>query len=173
MFARIQSFAREHLTTLMMLLLAAGFLVVLGELVLYKHYVGEQLIGLLSTVVGTVLVLWGIFAKGRVRVTLATLLVVLSLAGLIGVEEHSASEAGEAQRPTPVAVSAANIAISTGAPTVAQDSETDAGTTEAGSEGSSKTTPPPLAPLGLSGLALMGAVILFAKRDEPEPLHTA
>ncbi len=98
--AGIQSFARKNLTTLLLLLLAGGFGLILAELFLYDHFKGMQLVGFVSTLVGLVLVLWGLFAKGRVRVWLASLLVVLSVTGLVGVLEHSESRNGdEGARP--------------------------------------------------------------------------
>ena len=71
-----------------LLLLAGGFTVVLGELVLYQHWDGTQLIGFSATVVGLLAVLVGIFVKGTLRTVIGLLLVVLSLSGLIGAREH-------------------------------------------------------------------------------------
>jgi hypothetical protein len=62
--ASIQALTRRHLTTLLLLLLAGGFAVILGELILYKHYDGIQLIGLISTIAGLVIVLWGLLRSG-------------------------------------------------------------------------------------------------------------
>jgi hypothetical protein len=166
--AGIQRFTRKHLTTLLLLLLAGGFAVILGELILYRHYSGLQLIGFISTIVGLVVALWGIIARGGTRVALAALMLLLSVAGVIGVVEHNeGGEGGEAQRPA--AVAAANFNVSSSAAPIAQEneSEDDARGGREFAEGG-ETAPPPLAPLGLSGLALMGAVVLLAKRDPEE-----
>ena len=127
----LRGLVRRHLFTLLLLLLAGGFAVILGELFLYQHWEGTQLVGLIVTIVGTVAVVAGLFVKGTLRSVLAILLLVLSVAGLLGVREHSES-AAKAQN------------------------EEDA-------------VPPPLAPLGVSGLSLMGFVLLFARRDDESP----
>ena len=50
----LQSAVRRYLTPILLLLLVGGFLVVLGELYLYHHWDGTQLIGLAATVIGLV-----------------------------------------------------------------------------------------------------------------------
>ena len=124
----LKGLARRHLFTLLLLLLAGGFAVILGELVLYQHWEGTQLVGLTVTIVGMVAVAAGLFVKGTIRSVLAILLLVLSVAGLLGVRQHSESAAN------------------------AQNKE--------------DAVPPPLAPLGVSGLSLMGSVLLFSRRDD-------
>ncbi len=170
--AGIQSLIRRRQTTLLLLLLAGGFAVILAELVLYKHYSGIQLIGFISTIAGLLVVLWGLFAKGRTRVVLALVLLLLSVTGIIGVIQHNeGDEDGEAVTPAFTAA-AANLNISSNAPRVVQENESE----EEGSGESARageTIPPPLAPLGLSGLALMGAVVLLAKRDPDESVVVA
>ena len=160
--SKFQGFLGQHRDTLLLLLLAGGFVVVLGELVLYQHWDSTQLIGFSATVVGLLAVLVGIFVKGTLRTVIGLLLVVLSLSGLIGAREHL-EEGGEAMSPRPALVQqstlagAQEIAYRPGA--LAQEGEGEGG------EGGGETVPPPLAPLSLSGLALMGAVILLAKKD--------
>ena len=163
--SKFQGFLGQHRDTLLLLLLAGGFVVVLGELVLYQHWDSTQLIGFSATVVGLLAVLVGIFVKGTLRTVIGLLLVVLSLSGLIGAREHL-EEGGEAMSPRPALVQqstlvgAQEIAYRPGA--LAQEGEEEG----EGAEGGGETVPPPLAPLSLSGLALMGAVILLAKQDE-------
>ena len=160
--ASIQALTRRHLTTLLLLLLAGGFAVILGELILYKHYDGIQLIGLISTIAGLVIVLWGLFAKGGTRITLAVLMLLLSFAGVMGVIQHNEGEEGaEGARMPPLAAAATDGDVANRQ--IALPADDDGGPEQRGAGGES--APPPLAPLGLSGLALMGAVILFAKRD--------
>lgn len=166
--SKLEAFLRKHQATILLLLLAGGFAVVLGELVLYQHWDGTQLVGFVSTVVGMLVVFVGIFLKGTLRVVAALLLLVLSLAGLIGTYEHFEEGGGEAARPQPALVQrSAGVVqqVSFSASTVerapAQDNDEDSERRPGG-----ETEPPPLAPLSLSGLALMGAVILLAKQDE-------
>jgi len=167
--AGLQSFTRKHLTTLLLVLLAGGFAVLLAELILYKHFEGLQLVGLFSTIVGLLAALWGLVAKGGTRIALAGVMVLLVVAGLIGVVQHNESEGGdEGARPAAIAAAGANANISLTAPGVAQDSDDAPVAPGARPRGDSETPPPPLAPLGLSGLALMGAVVLLAKRDPEE-----
>ena len=74
----LQVIVRRYLTPILLLLLAGGFLVVLGELYLYRHWQGTQLIGFAATVIGLVAVLLGLFAKRGLRIGLAVLLAVVS-----------------------------------------------------------------------------------------------
>jgi len=163
--SKLQRFLAQQQGTILLLLLSGGFAVVLGELVLYQHWEGAQLIGFSATVVGMLAVLVGIFVKGTLRTVIGLLLVVLSISGLVGAREHLA-EGGEAMSPRPALVQqstlsgAQEIAYRPGG--LAQEEEDEEG--EGGDGG--ETVPPPLAPLSLSGLALMGAVILLAKRDD-------
>lgn len=163
--SKFQGFLAQQRDTILLLLLAGGFAVVLGELVLYQHWDGTQLIGFSATVVGMLAVLVGIFVKGTLRAVIGLLLVVLALSGLLGARQHL-EEGGEAMAPRPALVQqstlagAQEIAYRPGA--LAQEGEEEG----EGAEGRGETVPPPLAPLSLSGLALMGAVILLAKQDE-------
>jgi hypothetical protein len=101
--SKLQRFLAQRQDTILLLLLAGGFAVVLGELVLYQHWEGTQLIGFSATVVGMLAVLAGIFVKGTLRTVIGLLLVVLSISGLIGAREHLA-EGGEAMSPRPALV---------------------------------------------------------------------
>ena len=167
--SKLQGFLAQRQDTILLLLLAGGFAVVLGELVLYQHWEGTQLIGFGATVVGMLAVLAGIFVKGTLRTVIGLLLVVLSISGLIGAREHL-EEGGEAMSPRPALVQQSTLA---GAQEIAYrpgglaQEEDEAGEDREGSEGgeSGEEVPPPLAPLSLSGLALMGAVILLAKKE--------
>ena len=184
----LQVTIRRYLTPILLLLLAGGFLVVLGELYLYHHWQGTQLIGFSATVIGLVAVLLGLFAKRGFRLGLAVLLVLVSVSGLIGTWEHFESrseEGGEAARPalaaTAQAADAANMTVAyqpAGGERMgtqeggeggegAEAGEAGAGGERGeGGEGGGEQAPPPLAPLSLAGLSLMGAAVLFAKQDQ-------
>jgi hypothetical protein len=159
--SKLQGFLDQQRDTILLLLLAGGFAVVLGELVLYQHWDGTQLIGFSATVVGILAVLVGIFVKGTLRTVIGLLLVVLSISGLMGARQHLEAAAGAAIAPLPALVQQNTLA---GVQEIAYRPGAVAGqlTEEEGGE----AVPPPLAPLSLSGLALMGAVILLAKKDE-------
>lgn len=170
--SKLQRFLAQRQDTILLLLLAGGFAVVLGELVLYQHWDGTQLIGFSATVVGMLAVLAGIFVKGTLRTVIGLLLVVLSISGLIGAREHLEAAKGEAMSPRPALVQQSTLAgaqeIAYRPGGLAQEEEDEAGEDREGGEGgeSGEEVPPPLAPLSLSGLALMGAVILLAKKEE-------
>ena len=178
----LQATVRRHLTPILLLLLAGGYLVILGELVMYQHWDGAQLIGFSATVLGLLAVLLGLFAKGGLRIGLAVLLVILSISGLIGVYEHYETRAEDGLAAQPVLAQAGTgsyltIAYHPNAERVIQqegdnDEDRPAASGEAGevgeAGGEAETPPPPLAPLSLAGLSLMGAAILLAKRDDRE-----
>ena len=166
--SKLQRFLAQRQDTILLLLLAGGFAVVLGELVLYQHWDGTQLIGFSATVVGMLAVLAGIFVKGTLRTVIGLLLVVLSISGLIGAREHLEAAKGEAMSPRPALVQQSTLAgaqeIAYRPGGLAQEEEEEGEEGEGGEGG--EEVPPPLAPLSLSGLALMGAVILLAKKEE-------
>jgi predicted lipid-binding transport protein (Tim44 family) len=165
----------------LLLLLAGGYLVILGELVIYQHWDGTQLIGFSATVIGLLAVLLGLFAQGGLRVGLAILLAIISISGLIGTYEHYESRAGEGEAARPPAVQAASSTARTNmmisyrqeggesgeAGEAGEAGEGNAAGEREGGEGGEggEEVPPPLAPLSLAGLSLMGAAVLLAKQD--------
>jgi hypothetical protein len=161
---KLENMTRQHLTVILLLLLLGGFATLLAELLLTNHFGGTQSVAVIASVVGVLALLTGFFVKGSVRHVVALLLLVLSISGLMGMREHF-EEGSEAQlTPAPVTMAAGDyqpIAGSTDAIARApQQEDTENETRERG-----ESTPPPLAPLSLSGLALMGAVVLLAKQD--------
>jgi hypothetical protein len=167
MVNKLQSFVQAYFHQILMLLLAGGGLMVLVELLWTGHTDGIQLVGVIASALMVVLAIVGLFAHGTLRVTLAVLFVLLSITGLVGVLEHNEAE-GEADVPALVVnrADAGMMPISYRSLAPQQeDEEGEAGeVTEAGEAGES--APPPLAPLSLSGLALMGAVVLLGRRDD-------
>jgi hypothetical protein len=165
--SNLQAAVRRRLNPILLLLLAGGYLVIVGELFIYQHWDGVQFIGFAASVIGLIAVLLGLFVKGGLRIGLAILLAVLSLSGLIGAFQHLESS-GEGAIPALAATSAgANmlVAYQPGAAlerSALQEGEEDE-SRESGEGG--EETPPPLAPLSLAGLSLMGAAILLAKEE--------
>lgn len=125
---------RERTLAILLLLLVGGFIMVILELVITGHTEGNQLVGVVASVLGAVLTAAAFFVNKRIAMWLAVALVVVSLSGLAGVGQHYLN------RPTAIAASL-----------------------EPG-----EAAPPPLAPLSLSGLALMAAVVIVARTPDPQ-----
>ncbi len=123
---------------MLLLFLAGGFALVVLELVITGHTEGNQIIGVVASVLGTVLVLAGLFTSGRVARWIAIALVVLSVTGVMGTLQH-------AQARSAAIVEAAK---------------------EGEEREEAESNAPPLAALSLSGLALMSALVIVA-RPEP------
>ena len=161
---KLENMTRQHLTVILLLLLLSGFATLLAELLLTNHFGGTQSVAVIASVVGALALLTGFFVKGSVRHVVALLLLVLSISGLMGMREHF-EEASEA-RATPALVTmdaGGYQPIAGSADAIARTLQQEDEENETRDRGES--APPPLAPLSLSGLALMGAVVLFAKRD--------
>ena len=174
----LQAMVRRNLITILLVLLLGGFVMLLVELLITNHVGGIQNVANVASVVGAAAILLGFFAKGTFRHLLVLLLLVLSMSGLLGAWEHLESrEGGEAQAPAALAVRSDGYqTISNGAGadverTLQEDDEEGEEAREGGEGGEregGEGAPPPLAPLSLSGLALMGAVVLLAKPDARE-----
>jgi len=173
----LQAMVRRNLITILLVLLLGGFVMLLAELLITNHVDGIQNVANVASIVGAAAILLGFFAKGMFRHLLVLLLLVLSLSGLLGAWEHLESrEGGEAQAPAALAVRSDGYqTVSNGAGADAERTLQDDDEGEEareGGEGSEREggegAPPPLAPLSLSGLALMGAVVLLAKPDARE-----
>src|SRR3954451_13476107 len=78
-----------NFVNILLMLLAAGFLVLLVELVLYQHWQGIQLVAIGSVLLGLILTVAALFVQGGGGANvIGVLLLVLSLVGLVGVFEH-------------------------------------------------------------------------------------
>ena len=160
-----QMIARNYYT-LMYLLIAGSFLGLVAELVWTEHWDGIQLVGLLASVAGMVLAAIALFASPRMRQVLAVLFVILSISGIVGTIEHN-EERGEGEASAPV-IMAASAGTNMELPAAQQEEgeEGEAGEQgEArgeGGEGGEGEAIPPLAPLSLAGMSIIGAVTLFA-----------
>ncbi len=166
---------RRNVTAILLLLLAGGFAMVAAELLITAHTEGVQLVGVVASVAGLIVVLLGLIAKGTFRMVLVVVLLLLSVSGLTGAYQHFEAASGrEASISTPVVqgADAVNLAISY-SPTgdvrsvVPQESGEQGEANERRDRGGG-ASPPPLAPLSLSGLALMGAVVLLSKVDDKQ-----
>ena len=146
----IQQFIRNHFIACLLSLIAAGFLMVLGDLTLEHHVNGTQLIGLFSTILGFLMTVHAILAPSAAR-KLAVAFLVLALFGLLGAYEHHETTAVKNE--------------------IAQLQHQLSGATEPVNPVSG---PPPLAPLSLSGLAIFAMLLLLAtETPETKPLPQA
>ncbi|RTI04104.1 MULTISPECIES: hypothetical protein [Thermus] len=126
-----------------------GFLTVLAELVLTDHTEGIRILAPLAAGMGAGAILLGLgFPRGRVWAT--GLLLLVGGIGLLGLVEHM-QEALEAFSPSVV-----RLVDKEGWEYPAYPGPLR--------EGEKEGSPPPLAPLALSGLGLLGALALHARK---------
>lgn len=162
----MQAFGRwvqKSFFTLFMLMLAAGFAILLAELLLTNHTDGIQLVAVVAAVAGLIFILAGLFVRGRAATVVAVLLLLLSVTGLIGTFEHLEEGGGEGERasvPRVEAVGNQQVSLRLDDDEENEGAERAGGEQEAreGEEGESEGNPPPLAPLSLAGLSMMGAL---------------
>jgi hypothetical protein len=139
---------RERFPEMVVLFVALGFFVTLAELLLMGHTEGVQAVAPLAAGVGTVGAGLGLVAP-RARSWALALLLGVSLAGLFGLVQHleEGLEGKEGMRPGTFRL---------------VDEKEGYEEYEEGEKG--EGTPPPLAPLSLAGLGLLGAAALWVRR---------
>ena len=143
---------RAFLPDLILAGVAGGFALLLAEMLLTEHTEGLQGVAVWAAVAGIVLSVIGLVIRSRRAALLVSLaLVLLSLTGPVGIYLHAGGEA-EA-RETPVLAKDRD-------PRDEGGEEGEEG--EGGEEGKG---PPPLSPLSLSGLALMGALAVTGREE--------
>ncbi len=161
----LKSFVSRHLYVVLMVLIAGSYLMLSVELLLEGHTEGTQLVGLLASVAGLVMAGVALFVGPAVRNWLAVLFLALSITGLVGTFQHNEDRLeGEAAPPVLMAQStAANTTIAYSR----QEDDDDEAHEEEGYENGredgegGEDEAPPLAPLSLSGMSLMAAVVLL------------
>jgi hypothetical protein len=84
----LEHWIQRHWAALLLWLLAGGFVMVLAELLLAAHTDGVQLVGVVASGVGLLLTLAALAVGRRARYTVAVLLLVLSVTGLLGTLQH-------------------------------------------------------------------------------------
>lgn len=173
----VQNFVQKNLFSLLLLVTAGGFAMLLAELMLMGHTAGDQQIGAIAAAIGLLLALVGMVAKGNLRYLLVVLFLVLSVSGIYGTiehaegrehraeeihgltitvtgdEHHEADEKEEAEHSSKVA---------------SDEEEEEEEAEEIGEELLEEFTefPPMLSPLALSGFAALGAVVLLGKKED-------
>lgn len=148
----LQNLVQKNLFTLLLLLIAGGFIMFLVELIMMGHTHGTQQIAVIATVTGLGLTLAGLFAKSKMRQLLVVLFVLLSVSGLYGTLEHTEKREERVAETSGITVTATG---SDEGDELAQELV-----------GEFQTFPPALSPLGLSGFSALGAVALLGKKDE-------
>jgi len=163
---KIQAFVQRHFATLLLLLIAAGFVTFVAELLLMHHTEGIQLVAVVASVVGLLLALAALLAPAKWRNGIAILFLLLSVTGVIGTIEHNEGDEAEGRETRLIAPTErnANQNIVYRAQDAEEGEAEEGEAEEAGEAG--EAAPPPLAPLSLAGFALMGAITTLAKRDE-------
>ena len=148
----------KHFITLILAFTAGGFVFLLLELLLESHWEGTQLIAPIAAGLGLVLTLFSL--AGRRGLAVVVMFLVLSVSGLFGTfqhfEERSEPREGPPNRAT---ISAVQVADMEAPPAAAGPEGTFDGPPDGGRGGGG---PPWLAPLSLSGLALLGAAATLA-----------
>lgn len=147
-----QSLIRAHLPELVLVGAAGGFAGTFAELLLTDHSEGTQAIPVIAAGIGAALCLIGLLVRSRIMLrTLAIGLLLLSITGPVGVFLHAGGEADASEAP----LSAENV------PVLDEDEDED----EEDEDDDDDEGVPPLAPLALSGLGLLGAVGVLARED--------
>ena len=160
---KLSAWTGRHFVTLIVAFTAGGFVFILAELLLERHWEGIQLVAPVSAGVGFVLALFALTRRGTLPV--AVLFLALSATGLYGTLAHFGERTGGG--PLAQAASgtspAAQLVSDVGAPAEGEF----AGPPGGGS------APPWLAPLSVSGSALLGGVgALALGRRENETRQT-
>ena len=127
----------KNSSRIMMLAVAGGFAFILIELLGIQHAQGTKMIGAVSAAIGAVLGLVGLSENPQLRRILSILFIVLALTGIYGFTVHSGARGFRTQGAAAVPAS--------------EDRTVQRALR------SFTLLPPPLAPLALTGLALMGA----------------
>jgi predicted membrane channel-forming protein YqfA (hemolysin III family) len=98
------SLLRKNLTSLLLLLLAAGFATTLGELLITGHNEGIQLVAVISSTLGIIGALIPLFvSSGWLRTLAVVCFVLITLSGITGTLQHSLNSGGPGNDPPPLA----------------------------------------------------------------------
>lgn len=142
----------DYLPQIILLANAVAFALLLAELLITEHTDGTQLVAPATAVAGILLCLVALAIPVRLRIVPAILLVALSVTGIIGFVQHMEGEEDEDSRAVQ-----------------ANSDDDDDEADERDDDDDDEEDPPPLAPLGLSGTALLGAIAALAAPSRREP----
>lgn len=142
---------RENLPSLVLIGVLAGFAVVLAELLLMEHNEGKQVVAIGASMLGLVAAGLALVASGSLRGLMAAALLVVGTAGLAGTVMHVAEAREHAQEAREHAAG--------------EHRDRDG---HGKDEDEEEHAPPPLAPLSVSGLGVLGALGAVARRGKNE-----
>ncbi len=145
------SVLQERFPEMVGVMVVGGFALTLGELLLMGHTEKIQTLAVVMTAVGMLATLVGLVAP-RFRKLLAGLLIVVAAGGLFGTYEHFEEAAEHREKAARQELERASQGLAV---------EAHAGEKR---ERKEKQGIPPLAPLSLSGLALLGSLGLVASK---------
>ena len=155
---QIAGWIRKNFPEVVLAGAVGGFLMILAELIITDHLDGIQLVAVLASVIGLVVSAAGFLLRGAASRAGAILLVLLSISGLVGAFEHYEEGQEEA--------TATQHGLAVGQEYRYIDSDKEDEESVSGEEGEEgEAVPPPLAPLSLSGPALLGAMAMLARSD--------
>ena len=146
------SVLQERFPEVVGLMVVGGFALTLGELLLMGHTEKIQTLAVVMTAVGMLAALAGLVVAPGLRKVLAGVLIVVAASGLFGTYEHLEEAAEHREKAARQELELAQQ----GGVVAAHE----------GKEGKheEKQGVPPLAPLSLSGLALLGSLGLVASK---------
>ncbi|BAS29317.1 hypothetical protein [Limnochorda pilosa] len=179
MLDHLQAAVTRRLADWVLVLVGGGFLVLFLELILTGHTEGVQLVGVVGSLAGLLLSLAGLKLSGRGPLRVAALMLLLGLTGLAGTFLHAEERLDGSERAGRPGVLAAQSLSGAAAAEEVRAGERD-GRARLGEMDAREpyepeaaearerrgSVPPPLAPLSLSGLALLGAVGSAARGSE-------
>lgn len=154
--SQVQAFVQKQFTNLLLLFVTGGFLMLVAELFLTGHTRGIQLVAVVASVAGVVLGLAGLLTRGKMSNIVAIAFLLLALTGLLGVSEHLEESEGEREGVATAQVVRTNNTTNTPV-NFRQEDEFQ--------PGGRRNAPPPLAPLSLAGLSLLGTVTLVGRKE--------
>lgn len=149
------TFVQARFPQLVLGLVAGGFVLTLVELLWMHHTEELQLIAVGATALGALFCLAGLWVRGRAATVLAGTLGLVALTGLVGTYMHyeEANEHASAPGRAVAWLQSQTFAWA--------DSEKG----EAGEKHDEEEGLPPLAPLSVSGLAMLGALAVLARPE--------
>ena len=143
---------QRYLPQLVLLASAGAFAVLLAELIILEHTEGVQRIAPAAATVGIVLCVLAVLLRGRGAAVFAALFAVIALAGVIGVYRHLDEREG-------------SLSLTLVPTALAHDDDDEERDDD---DDDHEHEPPPLAPLGLSGNAMLAALAALAIRRDPK-----
>ncbi len=155
-----ETWIRERFPQLVGLMVVGGFALILAELLLMDHTEKTQKIGVLMTVVGMLGAGLGLVVGPRFRKALLGVLVLVAASGLFGTYEHL--EEAQEHREKAAKRQQSTLVVRKADFDRSASLESEAG--EHDKEEKEESGPPPLAPLGVSGLAVLGGLALMARK---------